>query len=93
MIGLILIFLVSGLDDFFVDAVYYIRAGYRFLFKRNKIKPVTWEQLESIPEKPVAIMVPAWQESAVIADMVLNFRKSVKYDNWVLFVGTYPNDP
>ncbi|MBC2601839.1 glycosyl transferase family protein [Puniceicoccus vermicola] len=93
MIGLIIIFLVSGLDDFFVDLVYYVRGAYRFLFKRNMVKPVTREQLESIPEKPVAIMVPAWQESAVIADMILNFRKSVKYDNWVLFVGTYPNDP
>tara|TARA_R100000027_G_scaffold67028_1_gene64269 strand:- start:4207 stop:6261 length:2055 start_codon:yes stop_codon:yes gene_type:complete len=93
MIGLIVIFLVSGLDDFFVDVVYYCRAAYRFLFKRNKVKPITWEQLEAVPEKPVAIMVPAWKEADVIADMVLNFRKTVKYDNWVLFVGTYPNDP
>lgn len=93
MIGLIVIFLVSGLDDFIVDAVYYLRGAYRFLFKRSKIKPITWEQLESVPEKPVAIMVPAWKESDVIADMILNFRKTVKYDNWVLFVGTYPNDP
>lgn len=93
MIVLIVIFLVSGLDDLFVDLVYYIRAGFRRVFKQGKIKPVTWDQLESVPEKRVAVMVPAWQESAVIADMILNFRKSVKYDNWVLFVGTYPNDP
>ncbi len=93
MIALILVFLVSGLDDFFVDISYYGRAAYRFLFKRNKIKPVTWEQLDAVPEKPVAVMVPAWKEADVIADMILNFRKSVQYDNWVLFVGTYPNDP
>jgi len=93
MFVLILIFLVSGLDDFLTDCVYYLRAAYRKVFKSKKIKPVTWEQLASVPEKPVAIMVPAWQESAVIADMILNFKKSVQYDNWVLFVGTYPNDP
>jgi len=93
MIVLILIFLVSGLDDLFVDIVYYSRAAYRSLFKRKFVEPVKWDQLEAVPEKPVAIMVPAWQESSVIADMILNFRKSVKYDNWVLFVGTYPNDP
>ena len=77
MIGLIVIFLVSGLDDFFVDVVYYCRAAYRFLFKRNKVKPITWEQLEAVPEKPVAIMVPAWKEADVIADMVLNFRMTI----------------
>ncbi|MFP4351450.1 MAG: glycosyltransferase [Puniceicoccaceae bacterium] len=93
MIVLIVIFLVSGIDDLIVDCVYYFRALFRFLFKRNKIKPVTWKQLEAVPEKPVAVMVPAWREADVIADMILNFRKSVKYDNWVLFVGTYPNDP
>ena len=93
MIVLIVIFLVSGIDDLIVDCVYYLRAFFRFLFKRNKIKPVTWKQLEAVPEKPVAVMVPAWREADVIADMILNFRKSVKYDNWVLFVGTYPNDP
>lgn len=93
MICLIIVFLVSGLDDFLVDIVYYVRGAYRHLFKRKKIRPITWDQLESVPEKPVAIMVPAWKEADVIADMILNFRKTVKYENWVLFVGTYPNDP
>ena len=91
-IFLMIVFLISGLDDLFVDLVYYIRAGYRAIFRRHLIHPVTREQLNSVPEKPIAIMVPAWNESDVIDKMLLNTITTLDYKNYHIFVGTYPND-
>jgi len=38
-------------------------------------------------------MAPAWNEGEVVASMVDNIIKRVEYDNYSIFVGTYPNDP
>ena len=51
------------------------------------------QELLGAAEQPIAVMVPAWDESAVIGRMVGNFLKSVTYSNYHVFVGTYPNDP
>ncbi len=91
-IVLLLIFIVFGLDDLWIDLAYYVRAAYRWLFRRKRIRPVTFEQLRSVPEKPIAILVPAWDESAVIGKMLRHTLKSVIYRNYRIFVGTYPND-
>ncbi len=91
-IFLIIVFLISGLDDLFVDLVYYLRSGYRALFRRRLIRPVTREQLNACPEKPIAMMIPAWDESAVIARMLLNTVTTLDYHNYHVFVGVYPND-
>lgn len=91
-IFLIIFFIVSGLDDLFQDIVYYLRWIFRALFRRKLVNPVTREQLNAVPEKAVAIMVPAWDESAVIGPMLLNTCSTLDYKNFVVFVGTYPND-
>jgi len=89
---LVIVFLISGLDDLFVDLVYYIRAGYRAIFRRHLIRPITREQLNACPEKPIAIMIPAWNESDVIDKMLLNTLTTLDYESYHIFVGTYPND-
>jgi adsorption protein B len=91
-VGLLFLFLISGLDDLFVDIVYYFRHLHRYLFKRKIIKDVTVEQLAEKPEQNAAILIPAWDESAVIFQMVLNTVTSVQYKNFHIFVGSYPND-
>lgn len=91
-IGLIFVFLISGLDDLFLDLVYYTRQIHRWLFRRKFIKPVTREQLNDVPEKPLAIMIPAWDESNIIQRMLLNTAGTLDYKNFFLFIGTYPND-
>ena len=83
---------ISGLDDLFVDLVYYIRTGYRAIFRRHLIRPMTRKQLNACPEKPIAIMIPAWNESDVIDKMLLNTVTTLDYKNYHVFVGTYPND-
>ena len=91
-IFLLILFVIFGLDDLWIDLVYYIRAAWWRLFRRKKIHPVTVEQLKSVPQKPIAIMVPAWDESNVIGKMLRHTLTSVIYENLHIFVGTYPND-
>lgn len=91
-IFLVVIFLASGLDDLFMDLVFYVRSAYRALFRRHLIKPLTRDQLDASPEKPVAMMIPAWDESAVIGKMLLNSITTLDYRNYHIFVGAYPND-
>lgn len=91
-IGLLFMFLISGLDDLFIDVVYYSRELYRYLFKRKVIKEITLEHLVERPEQNAAVLIPAWDESAVIFQMLLNTVTSVQYSNFHIFVGSYPND-
>jgi adsorption protein B len=86
------IFLVSGFDDLIVDVIYFVRSIYRSLFIRMRHKPITEQQLLSIPEQPIAVMIPAWNESAIIFQMVDNTVTTINYSNYHIFIGTYPND-
>jgi bacteriophage N4 adsorption protein B len=91
---LALVIFISSLDDLFIDIWYWARR----LFRRAKIertpkfRQLTAEQLRDREEQPMAIMVPAWQESDVIAAMVQNMVEIMEYRNYRVFVGTYPND-
>ena len=85
-------FLVSGIDDLFVDVYYWLRKLYRKVFIRHRIHPVTEGDLASKPEKWTAIWIPAWHEDGVIDRMLLNTIESLSYGKYDIFVGTYPND-
>ena len=85
-------FAVSGLDDAFIDLCYAVRSLYRRLFVLPRISRLTERQLLDKPEQPVAIMIPAWDESAVIRPMLQNTLRTLSYGNYRIFVGTYPND-
>ncbi|HYI97483.1 MAG TPA: glycosyl transferase family protein [Bryobacteraceae bacterium] len=79
--------LLNGLDDIFVDFVAYLAA------RRNasSVRP-SRRLLLSEPQKPIAIIVPLWNEAAVIARMVQQNSSSILYSNYHIFVGAYPND-
>ena len=85
-------FLVSGIDDLFIDGYYWIRQLYRKLFMRRKIRAVRQQALSSVPEKWTAIWVPAWHEHEVIDKMLMHTIESINYQNYDIFVGAYPND-
>lgn len=91
-IFLVIVFLLSGLDDLFMDGVYYVRRAYRAIFRRHLIRPLTQDQLNACPEKAIAMMIPAWDESKVIGQMLLNSITTLDYRNYHIFIGTYPND-
>jgi bacteriophage N4 adsorption protein B len=87
------VFLVSGVDDLFIDLNFICRSLFRKLFVLPKHKKFSIEDVRAAPEKPIAIMVPAWDESAVVRRMLENTLRTLEYSNHHVFVGTYPNDP
>ncbi|HUN65523.1 MAG TPA: glycosyl transferase family protein [Bacteroidota bacterium] len=83
---------VSGLDDVFIDMYYW----FHHLFARKKFNRYTYdspEDLHTVPEKPIAIFVPAWKEHEVIDRMLINACTTIQYRSYDFFVGVYPNDP
>jgi len=88
---LAVLYLAGGLDDLFMDLVFYCRPLSRMLGHIDEIE-LTEDDLRACPEKWIAILVPAWDESAVIARMVATACSRLDYANYDIFVGTYPND-
>ncbi|HWC95883.1 MAG TPA: glycosyl transferase family protein [Candidatus Sulfopaludibacter sp.] len=76
--------LISGLDDLFVSLVWmWARDGYRWPGER---------ELSGEAERRVAIFVPLWQEDGVIRQMLEHNLAAIRYRNFDVFVGVYPND-
>jgi adsorption protein B len=87
------VFFISGLDDFFIDVFYIVRGLYRRLFVMPRYQPLTEEHLMLPREQAIAVVVPAWDESAIITKMLENSLHTFNYSRYHIFVGTYPNDP
>ena len=90
-LGTLIIFFISAIDDFFIDIVYWVRRAYRYLFNKT-YKVFNINILKAQVEKRVAIMVPAWREDDVIAQMLETNIKYLDYKKYVFFVGVYKND-
>ncbi|HWX66524.1 MAG TPA: glycosyl transferase family protein [Rhodanobacter sp.] len=88
-----LLMLVSGLDDLFIDIVYWLRRLWKSLFIYRRHEHTNYHELYLPAEKPLAIMVPAWHETGVIGHMAELAATTLDYENYHIFVGTYPNDP
>lgn len=87
------ILLISGLDDLFIDICYWVRFIYRKLFVYRKHPETHYQELQQADEQAFAIMVPAWQEHGVVGPMAELAATTLDYENYHIFVGTYPNDP
>lgn len=77
--------LVSGLDDLFISVIW--------CFTRKR--PFPWpaeSELHKLPERRIAVFVPLWREHAVIGRMLARNMPAIRYRNFELFVGVYPND-
>ena len=84
---------ISSIDDLIIDLAYWIRRFIRAVTVYRRHPKMQYSQLLSIEEKPLAIMVPAWQETGVIGKMAELAAVTLDYENYHIFVGTYPNDP
>ena len=84
---------ISGLDDLFIDLFYWGRRTWRALTVYSRHEQMNHKALLGVDEKPLAIMVPAWQEHGVIGKMAQLAATTLDYENYHLFIGTYPNDP
>jgi hypothetical protein len=82
----VLILVISGIDDLFIDVMYWL---YRRKYKKEFPE---FHEIEEKPEKPVAIMIGAWKEYAVIGRTLTLALNKLKYSNYRIFVGVYPND-
>ncbi|MEX2264069.1 MAG: glycosyl transferase family protein [Bryobacteraceae bacterium] len=87
------VFFLSGLDELFIDLNFIFRRLFRRLFVLPKHKRLSYGDRLAVPEQSIAIMVPAWDEAAVIRRMVEHTVRAVEYSNYHIFVGAYPNDP
>jgi adsorption protein B len=77
--------LINGVDDLFID--FAALAGYL-----TRPRAPNESELKAIPERPMAIFVPAWQEERVIRKMIENNVTKVTYRNVTYFIGACPND-
>ena len=86
------IYFLSGTQDFVYDiGAYWLRFWRQYTYRKQP--RLSLERLRAREQQRIAVMVPAWNEGEVVASMVDNIIKRVEYDNYNIFVGTYPNDP
>jgi adsorption protein B len=85
------LFAVSAVDDFLIDIYFYLFLGVRKNNHAPKIMRIDQSLLRS-SQRYLAIMLPAWQESSVLAKSVSTIIRTIDYENYHIFIGTYPND-
>lgn len=90
---LAMLMLLCGLDDLFLDICYWTRRFWRRWTVYQEHPHANEDRLYDVPEKPLAVMVPAWQEVGVVGSMAQLMANTMDYENYQIFVGTYPNDP
>ncbi len=86
--------LLFALDDLAVDLIYFGRAGWRSLTVYSRYPRAFAAELAA-PERPgrLAVLIPAWDEAAVIGDMLRATLERFEHDDYRLYVGHYRNDP
>lgn len=83
-------FLIGALDDLAVDAAYlWLRMTGRAVTLRRSRGALLRRPLSG----PVAVLIPAWQESAVIGQTIRHLLETWPQPELRLFVGCYRNDP
>jgi len=88
-----LLILLSNIDDSFVDLYFIFHKLRRRIVIYRKFRPFHAGDLMAKNEQYFAVMIPAWQEAAVIRAMVENTLASYHYRNYHIFIGCYANDP
>jgi adsorption protein B len=83
---------LSSIDDVFID-IYYWLQRLTGRSEANLRGLPDYTQLDSIPERPFAIIIPAWKEHEVIFSMLSTNSRLQVYNQAYYFVGVYQNDP
>src|SRR3954447_14763151 len=87
-------FLLFAVNDLAIDLIYFARSIWRSATVYTRY-PRAFASYFVFNKDPglIAILVPAWDEAAVIAAMLKATLKRLDYDNYRIFVGFYRNDP
>ena len=94
LIGTCFLVLLSSLDDLCIDICFWgLKLADAMGLRRRRYPEPTVERIAQAQQRPLAIMVPAWQESDVIAQMVESAIQTFDYGAYHIFVGCYINDP
>ena len=85
---------VGGLDDLAIDLIWISRTAWRRLTVYRRHEPATAVILPP-PANPgrIAVFIAAWDEAAVIGDMLRAALGRFDHGDYRLYVGVYPNDP
>lgn len=75
---------INGLDDLAIDILWLAMPRQR---RRPQVLP------PAPAAKRFAILIPAWDESAVIGAMLHRLLATLDWPDYAVFVGLYPNDP
>jgi adsorption protein B len=84
--------LVSGLDDLAIDIAWAAAWLKRKVRRQAPLFPPGPRQLDSAPVHRIAIVLPLWREHDVIARMIEHNIAAIRYPNYHIFAGAYPND-
>ena len=87
-------YLIFALDDLAVDLIYFTRRAWRALAVYSRF-PRAYARSILMLWKPrfIAVFIPAWDESAVIAAMLKSTLQRFEHADYRIFVGFYRNDP
>ena len=87
-------FLLFAIDDLAVDLIYFTRRMWRALTVYSRY-PRAFAGSLPAPAHPgrIAVFIPAWDESAVIGDMLRATLRRWGAGDYRIFVGFYANDP
>jgi len=77
---------VSGIDDLLVDLLYWFN---RIKYKRN-LPDI--DEVSKVDEHTIALIICAWREYKVIGRTLTYALSKLRYSNYQIFVGVYPND-
>jgi adsorption protein B len=88
-------FLLFAINDLIIDAIYFGRRLWRSATVYRRYPRTFGSTLAEQTEEQsfIAIFVPAWDESTVIAAMLRSTVERLDYGNYRIFVGYYGNDP
>ena len=87
-------FLFLGLSDLTVDLIWIVRTLWRRGAVYRRFQRAHADRLvEPKATGRMAVFVPAWDESDVIADMLRSALNSFGAGDYRIYVGCYPNDP
>jgi bacteriophage N4 adsorption protein B len=82
---------MSGIDDVFIDTLFALRWTARKLKRRKR---QTALDISPAHQGPIAVLIPAWDESQIISEMLYATLQRWQGDAQLrLFVGWYINDP
>ncbi|HEY0165171.1 MAG TPA: glycosyl transferase family protein, partial [Sphingomicrobium sp.] len=87
-------FVIFAANDLLVDVIYFARRLWRAIAVYSRYPRAFASELAP-PETPgfIAILVPAWDEAAVISSMLRATLRRVEHSNYRIFAGHYRNDP